>query len=178
MVIDRPSSCGRRESRLGAQAFTLIELTAVLVILALLSAAAVVTFGVPLQRARSADAVASLRSFDAYARQAAGRFNRPSQIIIDLDRQMLTRTAAEPLHLPQVLRIAEVRLAAHRQTSGQVKIPCSAAGLTPSYGLHLTGPETDRWILVAGLSGQITEIDDERSLDNLLRALSARRDAD
>src|SRR5688572_27736880 len=138
MIRRWPSSSAARAC---ISAFTLIELMAVLAIIALLSTAAVLTFAAPLGRARTADAIASVRSVDAYTRQSAVRFNRPSQILIDLDAQTITRTSADALYLPTTLRVTEVRLPARRHTTGQVRIPCTAAGFTPTYALHLTGPD-------------------------------------
>src|SRR5688500_8497355 len=131
-----PRSHAAWGGRACSRAFTLIELTAVLAILALLCTAAAFTFAPPLQRARKADAIAAIRSFDTYTRQAANRFGRASHILIDLDAQSLTRAGANPLHLPPSLKIAEVRLATSRHSAGRVRIPCTAAGLTPTYALH------------------------------------------
>lgn len=163
-------------------AFTLIELMAALAILAILSIAAAFAFSAPLARARTTDAISSLKSFDTNTRQYAVRFDRQVDLIIDLDNNQLRRNpSAHTLSFSSSIRILEVRLPARRHTSGQVNIPCTPAGLTPTYALHLTGPQTNRWILVAGLTGQITETHDEQSLNNLLATLSPqaqRRDAD
>lgn len=76
------------------------------------------------------------------------------------------------------------------RTQGQVELAVSSAGLGRSYVLEVVGPGTDpddasravrdrpSWVLVSGLSGQVTVHDEQERIDKLLELLaSARPDA-
>ena len=72
-------------------AFTLIEVMLVVAIMAILTAAAALTFAGPLRKAQSQEAAQQLRFFDASARDLARRWGREVQLSFDLDRQILSR---------------------------------------------------------------------------------------
>jgi hypothetical protein len=57
-----------------------------------------------------------------------------------------------------------------------VQLPCSRAGLTPSYGLLVTGPGNEaRWLLFSGLTGESTELDNEQAVRGILEKVGTRR---
>jgi hypothetical protein len=64
--------------------------------------------------------------------------------------------------------------------SGQIAIGCSALGHTPTYGVQIRENKGgNRWVLIMGLTGEIVEGTDERQLETILEAMSAKRhDAD
>lgn len=78
------------------------------------------------------------------------------------------------------------------ETNGLVELPISSAGLSRAYAIKLVGPadnegqqnnseQTERasWLLVSGLTGQVTIENDEEAIETTLQALAdARPDAD
>jgi len=170
--------------RAAPSAFTLLEVLAALIILSLLATAATLSFNKPLARARAFDAIEQIRQLDASARQFSRKNGRPALIIFDLTDQSLSRRepglrdAVFTTRLPSPLRIEQIRTAAHRVDYGEVSITCAPTGLSETYALKITGaPESataDRsanptqWIVVAGLSGEIKTVRDERDVDFIL----------
>jgi prepilin-type N-terminal cleavage/methylation domain-containing protein len=164
--------------------FTLVEIIVVITIMGLLTTAAALSFTGPLRTARAADAIAQLRSFDGRARQYAKRFNKDVQIVFDVSRgKMIRREVSRDgneyeTSLPGGCSIERVRQGVHVVDSGEIAIAYSRLGLTRSYTVHLVGPGLDRWISVAGLTGEMTttahDVDDAENFD----ADAARNDAD
>ena len=162
-------------------AFTLIELMLAIVVLSLLASAAALSFNRPIQAARAQDSIELVRSFDEGARQVARRFNRPVVLRFDLQSAELSRIedgqTTYQSKLPPGCRIREVRTAARRTVDGDVQVPCSALGATRTYAVHLTGTGFDRWLLVSGLSGEVTAIHDEAQLDAIFTTTAARNES-
>ena len=164
------------------RAFTLIEIMAVMLILALLSAAAAWSFSRPLARARTFEAIELVASFDASSRLAARRFGRSVEMRFDLTGGMLERLEGGDVAyrgtLPQGFSIEQLRTAERVHDVGDVTIACSRLSLSPSYAVKLVGPAgVQRWLVVAGLSGRVTAARDEADVDAILNLKAARRDA-
>ncbi|MGB7158463.1 MAG: type II secretion system protein [Tepidisphaeraceae bacterium] len=165
--------------------FTLIEIMAVMLILALLSAAAAWSFSRPLARARASEAIELVTSFDASSRLAARRFGRRVEMVFDLaDGALVRREGGQVAYrgmLPAGFSIEQVRIGEGVRDAGEVTIECSRLALSPSYAVKLVGPAgVERWLVVAGLSGQVTAARDETDVDAILNfgaAAAARRDA-
>jgi prepilin-type N-terminal cleavage/methylation domain-containing protein len=170
-----------------SSAFTLIESLIAVVLLGIISTAAALTFRSSLQSASSTDAISQIKYLDSSARQRAQRFNQPVDLIFDLTNSTLSRREGSKRNdesftasLPRGFSIDQINISGQSAFNGQISLTCSAAGLTPSYALHLVGPNFDQWLLFAGLSGQMTVIKDEESVQDILATTrqSARRDAD
>lgn len=166
------------------KAFTLIELLAVLAIVALLTSGVTLSLKGTLRDAHAEDAASRLVAFDALAREDARRFNRPSEMRIDLRAGRLWRTGVSrsggdgadgtALELPAGVVIEEVVTARGRSRAGDdLTIACSAHGHTASYALLLRGPgERRRWVMFAGMTGQSNVIDHDRDVHEIFAALS------
>lgn len=170
-----------------SSAFTLIEAMAAVLLVGILAAGVALSFAAPLRRARAQDAIDRVRAFDSSARAQATASGRPVLGIIDLSNGALERRDAASSEtisrqqLPDGIRIDLVRCRDRRDDVGAIEIEFSPLGLSPSYAVHLAGPECDRWIMVAGLSGSIGIVRDEAQVDAILtppRAAGVRRDAD
>ena len=162
-----------RGSCTGPTAFTLIELTAVLVLMAVITGAAVVSLAGPRSRAVAADAAAQVSFADAQVRQAALGTDQPQTLLIDLQAGRLSRVSddAPPVtlvDLPAGVRLARVVVGAEATDFGQVRLPISAAGRSPSYAVDLSTPAGQRWLVVAGLTGQVTPAADGADADAVL----------
>jgi prepilin-type N-terminal cleavage/methylation domain-containing protein len=175
----------RRSCRRG---FTLIEIMVAVVILGLLTGAVVLTFAAPVNRARMVEAVEELSYLDASTRQWARQSGRAAELRIGLDDGVLERREGRAGYrqtmfratIPAPLRIAAVRTAdASREDSGEVVLPVSWTGASPSYAVKIAGPEGARWVLVAGLSGEVRTLSDDAQVDSIFAAINpSRRNAD
>ena len=170
-----------------ASAFTLIESLIAVVLLGIISTAAALTFRSSLQSASTTDAIEQIKYLDSSARQRAKRFNQPVELIFDVTNSSLSRREGskrndESFHasLPRGFSIDQINIAGQSTFNGEISLTCSPTGLTPSYALHLIGPNFDQWLLFAGLSGQMTVIKNEETVQDILAATrqSPRRNPD
>jgi type II secretory pathway pseudopilin PulG len=146
-----------------------------LLIVGLLASAAVLSFAGPLRAARSRDAIDQLRNADDLARRAATRQGRGAKLEFDLTSGTIARFEANhrqtpdyQISLPQGFRIEEIRLGNESVYADRATVSFSAAGWSNSYALHLIGPKFQKWLVFAGLSGQMTQFDDASEFDAML----------
>jgi len=154
------------------RAFTLVEVTAVIVLVALVAGAVTLRVRGTMRRATLAQTVDEWAGFDRLTRVLAESRRRPMSLVIDmglgevsrLDSDGVTEVGAA-LAVPAELTIAEVRLADGRRGWGRADVPCSARGLSPSYAVCLEDDRGGRrWVLFAGLTGQRIEVDSDETL--------------
>ena len=151
--------------------FTLVEMLVVVVILALLAAVVVtrwsgVHHGAVVESMRS-----KLQFADQHLRQFARSRHRPCLLAFDLEKSQVGKQRSLDEHdgpqwesLGTGVRIDAMRVGADKPTVRQVKISVDVNGQTPTYGLHLIGPgKRETWLLFAGVSGQMTELKDQRA---------------
>lgn len=167
--------------------FTLLEMTAVLMVMALVAAAVTLSLAATQRRAGAADAVEELIRFDLLARHYARHQGRPVRLAVDLRANRLLRAedgqdgqdkeTACPLGASFTL--GEVVVAGKHIDQGRTALWVSDRGYSPTYALRLDGPSLRRWILFAGPTGQASVFDDEKEfLQTLDLVWPARRDAD
>lgn len=163
------------------RAFSLIEITVVILVLAVIAGAVTLRMAASVQRARMDDVIGRIEQFDRLARVHTREHDRPLRLVVDMTAGTFQRTDARgsdepcpPLVLPDGYRIARLLVKAHAATSGSVSITCSRLGLTPSYALGIEGPAGQRkWLLVTGLSGRFVECESEEKTRNILAATAA-----
>ena len=155
--------------------FTLVEVMVAILLMALLASAAALSFSGSLRTARSREALELLRSFDSAARDVARRSNRETRIVFDFSNDTLSRREGADLdnlvslvHLPSGYRIEALRTAGQSFEDGQAVVDCSGLGISRSYAAHLIGPGLDRWVLVAGMTGEMTQEADEFAAQTVL----------
>jgi prepilin-type N-terminal cleavage/methylation domain-containing protein len=156
-------------------AFTLVEVMIAVLLMALLASAAALSFSGSLRSARSTEALERLRSFDSAARDVTRRTNREARIVFDLSNDTLSRREGTDLdeltaqvRLPTGYRIDELRIPGQSFTDGEAVVDCSALGVSRTYAVHLVGPGLDHWVLVAGLTGEMTQEKDESATQSIL----------
>jgi prepilin-type N-terminal cleavage/methylation domain-containing protein len=151
--------------------FTLIEMMAAVLMLALLASAVALSFSQPLRAARSQDVFDQIRAFDATSRKAAVASGHTVRIAIDLSAGTLSRLDGPQLadlrtreSLPVGYSIDEVRIAGESTSVGNAPIDISSSGFSRSYSVHIRGPQFDQWIVVAGLTGQSFLAQDDNAI--------------
>jgi prepilin-type N-terminal cleavage/methylation domain-containing protein len=170
--------------------FTLVEVAAVAVLMALLAGGVALTFAGPVQRMRAGEALDRVRTFDAAARLAARRSGRAADLTFDLRAGTLARAdgpaagrreVTYQATLPGGYRIDRLRATGGQAgggpidaSSGLVTLYCSPDGLARTYALRVVGPGLDQWVVFAGLTGQVTLVEDERAVDAILDSARPR----
>ena len=179
---------GDNPLRLGG-GFTLVELTAVLLVVSVVAGVVTWSLAVPRQQAAMEDAIGRIIQIDGTARQHALRQGQAVQIVFDLGNRRITSgprgqdgqpqdRPTQSAVLPEGLAIGQVLLANGRVTGGSAAIWCSDRGHTATYALRLDGPGGPRWLLIAGLTGQVWTSNNEEQVTETMAALAKRPDAD
>ena len=157
-------------------AFTLIETLIVLLILALLSTAVTLSLAGPLRKARAGEALAKVEEAVTTSRAHAIRFARETRLTIDLEQSTLShqvsRNESRPFPLPSPYRISDVRTTERQHTSGTVPLVISPSGAFATFALRVEGPDFEQWLLVSGLTGEISRVPDESTVQSIFRTLS------
>lgn len=166
--------------------FTMIELTAVLVILAVAAAAVTLRMEAPMRNAQMADVIDEIAAFDDLTRSFARRHDRAVRLVVDTSAGRLSRHGegdveqlGTPLELPDGYRIARLLTRSEDVSAGSVSIRCSERGLTPTYAMRIAGP-ADRscWVVIAGLTGETVRLENnEDETRRIIEATGVRTDA-
>ena len=158
--------------------FTLIELVAVLVLLAVLAGLAVVSLWRPYHAARTQDVVEAIAHFDRNTRRFARAWARPQQVTIHRAAGRLARqpvASSQPqgptLELPRGYRMRRVWTANEPASADPVVLAYGTQGWSPSYALEIQRQRETLWILVAGLSGQVIRCEGDEEAEQVLSAL-------
>ncbi len=167
------------------RAFTLVELLAVLLLMALLATAVTLSLKGVLRDAELRNAASQLIQFDRLAREQARRSNRPSQLHFEPQarrvRSVDVRTQkaqGRELQLPAGVSIEQVRTAWQARDDIDVVVPCSARGQTGSYAVLLRGAGQRRlWLVVTGLSGTTETERDDHTVNQTFALLANGHDA-
>jgi len=151
-----------------------MELVACLLLMAILSLAAVVLLRGAGQTARFEDVVQQFASADSMCRDYSRRFGRDVEFVIDLDAGTLFRHESDAVParlytLPRGFGIAGAWGLEGQVEQGTVRVQVNSGGRAITYGLALSGPEgRKRWILVAGLTGSVVECGSEDEWQTML----------
>lgn len=157
--------------------FTLIEIMVVLLILSLIAGAVVLRVQTPLKHAQTQDVTDALAAFDHASRDAAREQDRQFRLVITpaTGRLSLADDRGQPvpsvaLTLPDSFRLE--RLWVRNQDIGrrEVALSISRNGSSPSYAMELSGGAGRRWLIVAGLTGQVIQVEHEDEAQYILAA--------
>ncbi len=168
-----------------ASGFTLVELLVTLLLAALLASGATLSVRAILRDARMRDGVGRTIAFDALARDRARRLGEPLQLAFSAGTDHAARliaasgdAAGADLQLPPGVLIERVVTPGDNADRAELRLPCSPAGLTPSYAVLLSGGgDRRRWIVLAGLTGRTYLTRDDAEISDIFAAI-ARNDAD
>lgn len=163
--------------------FTLVEVTVVLLITAIIAAAVSLSLAGTSRNANMQNSIERLEQYDRLLRRRAQRFGLPVNLVIDIDTGTLTSTSshdrlseAPQLSLPKGFAIKRIILDGKEIFAGQVNIQFSTKGMTPSYGIILADAKQNRrGLFFAGLTGQATSIKDRRQIAELFEKIKPTR---
>jgi prepilin-type N-terminal cleavage/methylation domain-containing protein len=170
--------------------FTLVELMAVLFILAAVAGAAAIRVGPALGKVKAHDAAGRVAAFDARMRTICREQDRALQMVVELDGGRMRLAGDDgrdlpvpPLELPDGLWLSMLLLRGQEIQRGAAAISCSREGLSPSYAIRLEGPgAAPRWLVVCGLTGGVIQegpCDDkrQREIREIISSVTPRDDA-
>ena len=171
--------------RQSPRSFTLIELMIVILLTGLLAAAVSLSMAHATRSAQIEDVQEQIVFRDAMLRDYAKTFALPCTLSVQLDEGNIRSKTAQndglgpqqrAYQLPTGFRIIRVLSPVADARVGEVAIPCSAAGRTPTYALLVEDPRRQReWVLIAGLSGQTQKVQGDSEIEKLFSDLSASR---
>jgi len=166
-----------------SKAFTLIETMLAVLIMALLASAAALSFSGPMRLARAREAVDQVIGADRSARLEARNSGRAVTLEFDPNSGVISRLSGAATQfrsvLPSSFRIADVLVGRRAFRESGAQIGFSGSGFSPTYAVHLVGPGSDRWVVVAGLTGQASVMSDEQAVRSAIDNVApARHNAD
>jgi prepilin-type N-terminal cleavage/methylation domain-containing protein len=166
--------------------FTMIEIAVVLLILAIAAAAVALNVRPTMQSLRWEEARARIVAFDRLTRWQAREHDAELRVLVDLDEAALARVtptdeenpAGAPMALGDGCRVLALWVSGTRARGGQGSIAFSRHGLSPSYALQLqTGDGRQRWLCMAGLTGQPIDVEEESKLAEIFEKVGCGPDA-
>jgi prepilin-type N-terminal cleavage/methylation domain-containing protein len=166
------------QSRLARSGLTLIELLVVLAILGFVAATVTVQLNGRLGNALLTQALSQWEFTDNQLRSHASKLGAPLTLQIEVgtnklhfsldpedDRGRTTRT------LGRGIRVSRIQTATQEITYGPASINFSGQGASETYFVELAGARGTRRLLVAGVTGQVTELTNEEDVEELLAGL-------
>jgi type II secretion system protein H len=158
-----------------ARGFTLIEVMAVIVITAIVTTAVVVSLAGASRAGTVDDVIRRLSLADRQLRLGARRSSKPIALRFDAGDGRVVRETSDGdskalLDLP-----GDVELAGVRTRDGVVdRITFAVTGATPTYAVELRPRGgRPRWVVVAGLTGDVTEASDEKGVDAIFALVAS-----
>ena len=165
------------------RAFSLVEVTVVILIMAIVAAAVTIRIQTPMRHARIEDAAGTIGQFDRMTRLAAREQDRPLRMVLGLPARELKRTdehggpAGMPIALPTGVTVEQLLVRGQAASGTQVAISCSSRGLTPTYAMLVSSGGQRRWIVVAGLTGEVVEVESDQEVRRIIETTASRSDA-
>ena len=162
------------------QGFTLLEILAVLTIMALMVGLAGYSLHGVLHRATHQQTLDAFIAFDAAARDRASRAGRPIRLDFEAQRVVAawqkTRgvSGQSDLHAGAFPTGYHITMRALGGAPDRNRLAINAQGRSPSYRVKVEAPDgTTRWIVICGLSGQAKVFDDENVVDDISKLAMA-----
>jgi prepilin-type N-terminal cleavage/methylation domain-containing protein len=161
-------------------AFSLLELMAVVAIAGILAAAVSWSLGGRYASVQVTDVMERIALADRLIRMHAENRTAPVALVIDAGEGRfvrLTGDQADPLYtLPPRWRIERLESSgAARAAAGStepVVLRYGPTGIAPTWAAQLVDPQgREHWIVLAGVSGQVTRTHDEATVQNIIDAM-------
>ena len=174
-----------------SKGFTLIEITAVVVLMALLAGAVSATFFSWHSQAQMASVIGKLKHFDRVSREYARMSGRPAKLVIRaVDNQLIyteglvadigifNEESQSPnlqvLNLPDGYWLERIVVDDYEGDIGEEILAVSSKGQTPTYGLMLMNDKNEEyWLVFVGMTGQIIESEDDFKVQDIFSLLAS-----
>lgn len=168
----------RSDSFVRFHGFTLLEILIVLALMALVTATVTLRLGGRFQQVSLEQSVSLWESADTQLRARARRTGRPVALHLEVGSGVIEcafdpedESARTIRELGRGVRVGKYLSATREVSFGPVTVAYSARGTSETFAVELVGGDDRRWILVAGITGQMNEIADEQTAKKLLDML-------
>ena len=155
------------------QAFTLLELIIVFVIIGVLSTIAFTSLAGRVGDYQLTQATEIIGRADALARRQASHQRQPVSTSVARLANLLRvdlspKSSIRSFKLPKGVSIGETRFRQQTVATTDFDITYNHYGISPSYAIKLTRGAQSRWIIVLGASGQIIQTNESAEVHELL----------
>ena len=158
---------------------TLLELLVVITLMGLVAATVTTRIGGGLDNAAMGQAVAQWEFTDQHLRLKTRRSGRPATLYLKVASNRMEcafdeedDTARTLRTLGRSVKLGKVLSSTHEVKYGPAVIRYSGRGTTETFAIELIGKrKARRWLMVAGVTGQITEVADESQAKQILEVL-------
>jgi len=172
-LSQRESKVTIQQSRSCKFGFVLLELVAVLVLVAIIAAATMMSLRVPLQNARLERALAALEDADQRARRDAVR-SGAAEFVIDGDNrttQLGERKRSLPLGGGLCIDRFEM---GGRSESGRLSVHMTPSGRSETYAIRISTNREDpesryEWLVVIGATGQYIRANEDSFVEAIVQ---------
>jgi hypothetical protein len=127
------------------------------------------------------DVVGRIAEFDRLSRVYARQHDKALRLNVNLARGEFSRSDQRSnqlgtiCSLPAEWTIARLVVRDKNTTTGSMAISCSRHGFTPSYAVLVEdGAGRRQWLLLAGLTGELVQVDNEKEIEDIFIALGGR----
>jgi prepilin-type N-terminal cleavage/methylation domain-containing protein len=159
--------------------FTLLELLVVIAILGLVTATVTSRIADTLGPAAMKQSISQFDFTDRGLRLRARRIGTPISLHFEIGGNQLECAFASEQGTPRTvralghgIRIAKYFTSTQDVTYGPVTIDYDGHGASESFAIEFAGRQgTGQWLLVAGVTGQLSEVSDEASAREVLQML-------
>lgn len=166
----------RRKHGSTPSGFTLYELLAVMVLMAILAGTVGISVRGHVSNAQLEAFLDRLETFDGRARAEARRLHQPVTLAFDSDEQRASRTQGgfagaateRTCAVPRGVEIAQMKTTSQVSARGSLRIALSPLGQTDTYALRLEASSgRSVWLVVLGASGQCLRFDKENDVEEI-----------
>ena len=169
----------REPTNHGRAAFTLVEVVAVVVVMAILAGAMIVSLGDRMSRVRMSGLLDRLESLDRQSRTLAWQQKVPMLLAFDRDQHHVERSSLDNrptnrrrIHLPKGFGIASVRVSTNASLANPIRLTISPQGQSPTYAIEVSsGKKDSEWLVFGGVTGQAVRGYNETEVTELFRQL-------
>lgn len=178
----------RRKDRSIPSGFTLYELVAVMVVVAIIAGTVAISVRGHVSNAQLEAFLERLETFDARGRAEARRLNQSIRLAFDSTDRRISQMIGDDVYaatrrsyaVPRGVEIARIKTTRQESEGGVLQIAVSPLGQTDTYALRLEASSgRSVWLVVLGASGQCLRIEKENEVEEIfsLQRGTLRNDA-
>lgn len=158
--------------------FTLVEMLVVVTVIGLIAATAALRLSSAAHRARLQHAIQRIETVDNRLRTRATDRGETTHLEFDLGTSQIRLEFANGADATSIdlgdVKISRFVAPTRETSSGRIKLGYSSHGTSESFAIELSrGNDEPTWLLFAGLTGQMTRMEEERDVQEVFRILRA-----